>query len=213
MFYFVYRVILNVQVPNYLSFIVSGILPWVFFSSTVTESMDSLVSNQHLLSHAPVPIQVFLAASTYANFINYLPSLPLIWLIVWLDSSSVLNFKSLLILPLSVELLLFTYAISFLLACLYVFLRDLKHLVGLIMQIWLYVTPILYTSAMVPEKFRWVTWLNPLSGFFITFRQAVFNQETIDIRAVGLLSLWTIALVVAAEWMRRRVGVRIVERI
>src|SRR3954469_25912945 len=75
-FYFVYQVILKVPVPNYLAFIVTGILPWVFFASTASESLESLVSGQNLLSHMPMPAQAFPAASVTTNFISFLLSWP-----------------------------------------------------------------------------------------------------------------------------------------
>src|ERR1700733_6872697 len=70
-FYFVYQVILKVPVPNYFAFIVTGILPWVFFSTTINESLESLVSGQNLLTHLPMPLQAFPAATVMTNFLSF----------------------------------------------------------------------------------------------------------------------------------------------
>src|SRR5947208_2867717 len=55
-FYFVYELIMKVPVPHYLAFIVTGIIPWVFFAGTIGESLESLVAGQNLLTHMPMPL-------------------------------------------------------------------------------------------------------------------------------------------------------------
>lgn len=212
-FFFVYRVILNVQIPNYLSFIISGILPWVFFVSSVTESLDSLVAGHQLLNHAPVPIQIFPAAATITHFINLLPSIPLILLITWFDTQQGPSWSWLLVVPLSIALFVFTYSLSFLLACLFVYLRDLKYMIAIVVQLWMYITPVLYRENMVPEKFRWVTWVNPLSGFFISLRKAIFEHSLPDPGPLSVFLIWTLGLLLMAEWVRRVSHSRIVEKL
>lgn len=212
-FYFVYKVVLKVQIPNYLSYIVSGLLPWVFFVTSVNESMESLVASHGLLTHAPVPIQIFPASCAVTNFVNFIPSVPLIFLITSLESGQLPSWSGLWILPLSFLLFIFTYSLSFILACLYVYLRDLKHLIGIIIQLWLYVTPVLFSAEMIPDRFRWVLWANPLSGFFIALREALFLHRSPGIESAGLFALYTVVTLVLAEQVRRASASRIVEKL
>lgn len=212
-YFFVYKVVLKISVPNYLSFIVSGILPWTFFVTSVNESMDSLVSSHGLLTHAPVPIQIFPASCTVTNFVNFLPSIPLIFLVTYLETGLSASWTWLWMFPLAVLLFIFTYSLSFILACLYVYLRDLKHLIGLIVQLWLYVTPILFSPSMVPEQFRWVIWANPLSGFFVSLRMALFEHRAPTLDAIGVFAAWTLLLLLVGERVRRKYSSKIVEKL
>ncbi len=212
-FYFVYKVILKIEIPNYLGFVVSGILPWIFFVTSVNESMESLVASHGLLTHAPVPIQIFPASCTITNFVNFLPSVPLILAILWLESGIGPSWEWLWIIPLCAMLFVFTYSLSFLLACLYVYLRDLKHLIGILVQLWMYLTPILYTVSMVPERFQWVVWANPLSGFFISFRRVLIDHSSPGLLALGCFSGWTLGLLILGEMVRKKSSSRIVEKL
>ena len=210
-YYFVYRVVLKVDVPNYLSFIVSGILPWVFFTSSVNESMDSLVNGYLLLNHAPVPIQVFPLASTLTNFINFVPSISLILLISWLDTGVAPGLEAILIIPLCLAFFVFTYSLSFLLACTYVYLRDLKYLISIGIQLWMYLTPILYRAEMVPERYRLILYLNPLAGFFSVLRKLLFNQSLPNLGELSSFLITTVLLLLFGEFIRARYARRLVE--
>lgn len=212
-YFFVYKLVLKVEIDNYLSYIVSGILPWVFFVSSVNESMESLVASHGLLTHAPVPIQIFPASCTVTNFVNFLPSIPIIFLVTAVENPHAISATWFWVIPLSCLLFIFTYALSFLLACLYVFLRDLKHLIGIAIQLWMYVTPVLFSADMVPERFRWLVLANPLSGFFICLRQALFEQSAPHLGPLVAFSVWTAVVLVLGEAVRVWSSSRIVEKL
>lgn len=212
-YYFVYDVILDIQVPNYLAYIVSGILPWVFFSASVNESLDSLVSGYHLLTHAPIPIQLFPAASTFANFSNFMISIGLVYIVVALTSTTPMTLWAVMVIPLSMLLLVFTYSFAFLLACMFVFLRDIKHLINIIMQLWLYVTPILYIETMIPTEFRWIAWVNPIHGYFVGIRQCLFEPSISNFNPIINFILWTAGTLLFAEWVRSRYSHLLIEKL
>ena len=212
-YYFVYKLVLHVEIPNYLSFIMTGILPWTFFAASLTESMESVVSGHHLLIHAPVPMQLFPASATFTNFFNFIVSAPLIFGLVWWELGQPPGLVSLYFFPLSLALCVFTYALGFLMAAMFVLFRDLKHLIGVIVQLWLFITPVLYRAEMTPEKFRWLLWVNPLTGFFVCERQVLLENVSPDPRYLGLLTAWTVGTLCLAEAVRRRVGLRLIEKI
>ena len=212
-YFFVYKVVLKVNIPNYISFIMTGILPWTFFAASLTESLESLVAGHQLLIHAPVPIQIFPASATFTNFFNFIISTPLILALIWFDTGTAPNATVLWFLPLSLCLCVFTYALGFLMATLFVYFRDLKHLIGLIVQLWLFVTPVLYKAEMTPEKYRWVMWLNPLTGYFVTVREVLLEGRSPDPQFMILFLVWTAGCLVLAELTRRMVGLTLVEKI
>ena len=77
MYYFVFQVVLQLQMPQYLVFILVGILPWSFLNLTVLEGMEGVVGNVALLSKVPVPIQVFAFSGAVTNLINLFLSMPI----------------------------------------------------------------------------------------------------------------------------------------
>jgi len=211
-FYFVYQVILKIQIPNYMAFILTGILPWVFFSTTVLECLESLVSGQNLLSQLPMPLQVFPAAAVITNFVSFLLALPIVAAtFIW--SGIELHWGMLAVIPLMLLLYLFTYSLSFVLACLFVMFRDLKHIFGIFVGLWMYCTPVLYSAEMVPANYQWVLWINPLSGFFVGVRDVLLLNRPTDPVLFYSFAGWTVAFFILANWMRMAVGPRLVERL
>lgn len=211
-FYFVYQIVLKVPVPNYLAFIVVGILPWVFFSSTVNEGFDMLVAGQNLLTHIPMPIQGFSAAAVMTNFASFLIAVPIILGVILISGLS-LSLNSLWFFPLAAILFLFTYSLSFIFACFFVLFRDLKYLFSIAVQVWLYFTPILYPAEMIPEQFRWALYANPLSGFFVNIQRILLEGKGMDWAMAGSFLGWSILLALFANYLRVRVAPFLVEKL
>lgn len=164
-YYFVFKLVLKVDRPHYLPFILCGVLPWAFFVQSLTESTESLVANQSLISKIPIPIQVFPYVVTLTNFSTLAFSLPVIYLLTLLSGVTP-GFESLLAIYFMGCLLIFCYSLGAVLSIFYVYLRDLRHALSLIIQIWFYATPILYDRSMIPEKYQFLLYLNPVGPMF-----------------------------------------------
>jgi lipopolysaccharide transport system permease protein len=211
-FYFLYQIILHIAVPNYLAFIVTGIFPWAFFSTTVSEGLDSLVTGHNLLTNLPVPIQAFPAASVISNFFSLLFSIPILAGVLAFNHIEP-HWSAVILLPLTVGLFVFTYSFAFILGSLYVLFRDLKHMFSIVIQLWMYCTPIVYSADMIPKNFQWTLYLNPLSGYFVTVRDTLLYNRTPDPAMVWTFVGWTLAMFLAGNILRVTIGPGLVERI
>lgn len=211
-FYYLYQVILKIPVPNYLAFVVSGLLPWYFLSSTITESLEALVAGEELITQVPVPIQSFPAATVLVNILNFVVSFPILIGVLWF-SGVPLTWNVLWFLPLCGILFLFTYGLAFLLASLFVVLRDLRYILSLALQVWFYATPILYPVHMIPEKFRWILDLNPVAGFFVNARLTLIDGQPLNWMWVGHLSCWALVTLTLAIVICQRYSYKLVEKL
>lgn len=211
-FYYLFKVILKIETPNYLAFMVVGLIPWYFFSSTMTESMEALVSSRSLITHVAVPLQAFPAASVFGNIVGFVAALPILLGALFLDGVS-LTWNALWIFPLCLILFFYVYGLAFILSTLFVVLRDLKHMFSLFLQLWLYATPILYPVSMVPERFEWILKLNPLSGYFISMRNVLVEGQVPELFWVMHFSVWTLATLVFAIAICNFYSYRLVERL
>ncbi len=171
-YYFVFKIILKVQIPHYLAFVLSGVMPWAFFNQTVLEGMESIVGNWGIVSKVPIPIQVFSYVNALTNLTTLFLAIPvLIGASVFTDvplSLSVLCLPFLLL-----ALFLIAYFVSLILSILFVFFRDLRHLMGIILQLWFYATPVIYEEGMIPNKHRWIIEVNPLATVFIAIHKVM----------------------------------------
>ena len=211
-YYFVFKVVLSVQMPHYLPFILSGVLPWTFFSQTLSEGMESIAGNWSLISKVPVPVQVFPCICSLTNFFTFLISLPVLFMAGWLSDAP---FRLPLIsLPFFViALLSMTYSFALILAIIFVYLKDLRHLLNIILQLWFYGTPILYNENMIPAKYQFILALNPVAGIFTSLHQILIRGEWPATWHWIHVTLWTGSILVISAFFHKFYSRDIVENI
>jgi len=182
----------------------AAMLPWQFFSTALGESSNSLIGNANLISKVYFPRLLIPAGSIIASFVDFLITSGLmaglmIWYQFWPD-------WRILALPLFMGLAFATALGAGLWLCaLSVKYRDFRYIVPFIVQFGLYVSPVGFSSAIVPEKWRLLYSLNPLVGVIDGFRWAMLRgQVALDFRAV-VVSLVVVGLLVASGiWYFRR---------
>jgi lipopolysaccharide transport system permease protein len=171
---------LLVGMPNngmpYLVFFYCGLMPWTFFSAAITTSHMSLVGNSHLITKVYFPRIVLPIAATCALLVDLLIMCAILLGLVFYYGMGIT--KSFALVPALLVLTVFL-ALDFgiWLAALTVKYRDIRHALPFILQLWMFLTPVVYPLSIVPEKWRWVMFLNPLTGVVEGLRSAVAGQE------------------------------------
>ena len=184
-------------------FYYSGLLPWLYFSTTLTTAGNSMVQNTNLVTKVYFPRVILPASVSISGLLDFLVgSTLLVGMIVWHDlpvGPSILLWP-VLILP----LFLITLGVALLLAALNVQYRDVKYAIPFIVQMGMFVTPVIYPSSAIPERFRWLLALNPMTGIIEGFRYAIVPTDDFALRTV-LISLVSSTLVfgVGFFWFRR----------
>jgi ABC-type polysaccharide/polyol phosphate export permease len=209
-YYFVFNVVMNVQIPFRLVFFMSGILFWNFISQTIMEGMDSLVGNMGLVTKVPVPLNVFPFVGTITNLITLLFSMPILLGAAILSGAPLST--SLVLMPIyGLLLFLMIYSISFCLGVLYVFLRDLKHLMGIVISIWFYASPVIYNDHMIPEKYKWILYANPFGMFFSDMHLIWTQGGWPSLSHFLVFSSWSLSFVFAAIFFYKKFSKGLVE--
>lgn len=168
------------QLPSggapYPILVFAALLPWQFFANALTESSNSLVNNSSMISKVYFPRLVVPTSSVIVSFVDFLISFAL--LIVLMVIYRFVPSWRILSLPLF-TLLAFGAAMGggLWLAALNVRYRDFKHLVPFIVQIGLYISPVGFSSSVVPERWRLLYSLNPLVGVIDGFRWAILGGD------------------------------------
>lgn len=176
-------------------FYFSALLPWIFFSATISNAGMSLVSNANLLTKIYFPRIILPATAALVSFVDFMiGSIMLVGFILYYQTP--LGWSLLLWPALVVPLVLLALGVGMFLAALNVKYRDIKYVIPFGIHLWMYLTPIIYPSSMIPERFQWLLALNPLTGLIETFRYALVQSRTVNWNHL-LLSL-TITLVVFA---------------
>jgi lipopolysaccharide transport system permease protein len=179
-----------------------GLLPWSYFAGAVTRSSMSLVGNSNLLSKVYFPrILIPLSAilSALVDFAIAFAILIVLMLVYGVAPAP----SSVLLLPLSFLMAVASLGIGMLLASLNVRYRDVQHAIPFLIQLWMFATPVVYPASLVPEKWRLVFALNPLTGIIEAFRASALGRP-IDWLQLGISLAMAIAVFVFGLWQFRR---------
>lgn len=191
----VFSKILVSNIPHYGIFILSALLPWTFFSQCLSYAVDSVVANGDLIKKVSVSKSVFPLAAVVSNMINLLLSIIPLAIIVLLVGLPFFPTWAFLPVPL-LALMIFAAGGTFFFATANVYYRDVAHIVQILLQVWFYVTPIIYPLTIFPASARWMFQLNPLIYPLNDVRLAVYYgqmprlQSVLASFACGLVALF-----------------------
>jgi ABC-2 type transport system permease protein len=199
----VFSRILRFQVEHYEVFIISALLPWVFFSQSIGYSMESIVSNGELLKKVKIAKSVFPVAAVLSNIINFLLSLLPLALILLIVRFPFHWTWFYLPVPL-IALVLFTQGCGFFFAAANVFFRDVSHIVQIILSGWFYLSPVMYSLDFLPQEYHTFFRLNPMLYLLNQFRLAIYYGELPAMKAVLLcLAIGLVTLILGYAYFRR----------
>jgi len=186
----------------YPIFVYAGLLPWNFFSTAVTNSSNSLVGNATLITKVYFPRLVIPGATVGAALVDFAIATTVLLAMMFYYGVAV-GWSILMALPLVVLVTLVAIAVGMWMSALNVKYRDVRYALPFLMQIWLYVTPVIYPVSFIPRQWRWMLLLNPMTGVIEGFRSAFFARP-FEWSALGASTVLTLALLAYAVFSFRR---------
>ncbi len=169
----VFSTIMTANIPHFAIFLLCVLLPWTFFSQSLTYAAESIVGNGDLIKKVSVPKLVFPVAAVVSNMINFVLSMiPLVLIVIAMRHPFHLTWFYLPV-PLF-ALTIFTLGATFFFAAANVYYRDVAHILQVLLNVLFYVTPIIYSIDFIPAKDRWMLKLNPLQYMLNGFRLSVY---------------------------------------
>jgi ABC-type polysaccharide/polyol phosphate export permease len=169
----VFSTIMSFNIPHYAIFLLSVLLPWTFFTQSLSYAVEAIVSNGDLIKKVRVAKLVFPVAAVVSNMINLLLSLIPLVLIVLLMRHPFYSTWLYLPVPLA-ALTIFTLGGTFFFAAANVYYRDVAHILQIVLQAWFYITPIIFSIDFFPPKYRFLFKLNPIQYILNGFRLSVY---------------------------------------
>jgi len=208
-FYILFGVLVRVptgEVPYHLFFL-SAFVVWQFFSQVVTYSTNSLVGNIGVIIKSYFPRLALPLASVASLLVDFGVSILILLVFLLIDGDFPITLRYLLLPVLLVITAIFSSGVGLLFGALTVVFRDMRNLLGFILMIWMYLTPIMYPLSVVPEKYRILLYLNPLTSLVESFQWVFLHQG--DLPRIGyLLISCVVALLI---WFSGAVAFRAME--
>ena len=186
----------------YPIFVFSGLIAWTFFSSAVTAGGNSLLGASTMISKVYFPRLVIPIASIGVSVIDF--GISFILLIFMMALYSIAPGWQVLLLPFFLTgLFLSALGLSMWLSAITVVYRDFRFVIPFMIQIWMYLTPVIYPLSFVPEKWRWLIYFNPIVGWVSGIRSALLNQPIDWWGVLTSLILTSIIVVFGLRYFKR----------
>lgn len=187
----------------YPLFVFAGLLPWTFFSNAVTNCSNSLVGSANLITKVYFPRLLIPGAAVSAGLVDFI--IAFLILLGMMGYYGVAPGINVLLLPVLIALTtLLALGTGLWLSALNVKYRDIRYALPFVIQLWMFVSPVIYPTKMIPERWHWVFWLNPLTGVIENFRIALLGQKPIAWEALTCSAIITLTLLVYAAYAFRR---------
>jgi lipopolysaccharide transport system permease protein len=184
-------------------FYFSALVPWTYFSATVSRGGMSLVSNNALLTKIYFPRMILPAGISLANLVDFM--IGSVFLLGFIVYYNVPIGPHLMLWPLLVVLLmLLAFGISAFVAAVNVKYRDVQHALPFVVQLLMFFSPIIYPSNLIPERFQWLLALNPLTGIIEGFRYVMAPDRPYDWTLLQVAVVVTLAVFVGGVAYFRR---------
>ncbi len=174
-FFVLFKVVIRLPMENYILFLVAGLFPWQWFANSVTSASSCFLSNSTLIRKVMFPRCFLVAAAVLGDLVHFVITIPIIVLfmlghhkypsVVWLAGVPLLVAGQFLL----------TYGIATAVATCNLFFRDLERLTSIAMMLWFYLTPVVFSEAMVPAAYRWLLYLNPMAMFIVCWRSLLLE--------------------------------------
>ena len=186
----------------YPLFTLSGLLLWLFFANAVTNSTNSLVSNANLITKVYFPRMFIPAASVGAGLVDLAVAFLLLMILCFYYRVALT--LNLLLLPIFIFLMaLLALGVGLLSAAVTVKYRDLRHALPFIIQLWMFASPVIYPTSIVPERWKWLVTINPVAGIIEGFR-ACLTGGSFDWLHVAISTVIIVMLLVCSAYTFRR---------
>jgi len=210
-FYIAFNIILGVQIQNFPLFILSALFPWTWFSTSVSASTVSLISNKSLVKKFLFPKHYLLMASVLSQGIHFVFSLPIIIILVYIYGKHVDIIWLIGIPVLLIIQFIITIGLSLAVSVINVYFMDFQFIVAFLLQVLFWITPIVYKFDNIPEIYRILfLYVNPLTPLMSSWRE-LFMSNTIYWNWVGIALLGSIVILFLGLLVFRRLSKRIDE--
>ncbi len=211
-FYVIFRSVLAINIPNYHLFVFCGLLVWGWFQSSLLAAAGAITDNRELLRRPGFPLAILPVIPLITQCVHFMLALPILLTFVVLAGGPLTS--ALLAVPAVTAIqFLLTMSLAYLVATLQVRFRDTQHVVGVLLLMLFYVSPVIYDTAFVADAYAPVYGLNPLVHLIGAYRSAFLRGEPPDVHILVTLGTLSAGLLWFAHAIFVRASYRFAEQL
>ena len=189
----VFPYIMRIKVENYLIYLITGIIPWTFFTSAINTGIISILSNADIIKKVFFPRIILPISSVTSALVNFFISCIII--LVFCIFGGVGISASLLWLPL-VALIQYVMLLgfTFILSAIEMYMRDIEHIVNFVLAMAFYATPILYTPDIFPDNLSWILKINPMAYLVNAYRDIFLYHQNPSLYGLIIVGVFSVVI-------------------
>ena len=187
----VFPYIMRIQEKDYLIFLITGVIPWNFFTTVISQGTTTILINANIIKKVYFPREILPISVVLSGLINFLISCIIILVFLIIGGLGITPYILYLPLICIIQFVL-SLSIVFVLCAIDIYVRDTEYIVNFIIMLLFYLTPVLYSPNMLPARFRFILALNPMSHIINAYRDIFYVQRTpelINLSIVGMASV------------------------
>jgi lipopolysaccharide transport system permease protein len=171
-----FKYVMKIKVPNFPIFLFSALLPWNFLSSTLSMGVTSITENSNLVKKVYFPREVLPLSIVLVNLFHFCLSF-LVLIPALLFFKIIPGFSFLFLVVIVFFQTLFVLGLTLLVSALDVYYKDVKHFLEVLLNLWFWLTPIIWPLNLVPEKLQDYVYLNPFTAFVQAYRDIILDNR------------------------------------
>jgi len=200
---FIFPLILKTTQPYYVIFVCVGLIPWTFFTATVSQSTWAVIGNANIVKKVYFPREILPISIVTSNMVNFLISTIIIIVFCLVYGLGITKYIIFYPIVLIIQYIL-QLGFSLILSAITVYFRDLEHFVQIALMLLFYATPIVYAGDTIPEAFSFIINYNPMAHIINAYRDIFYNQTRPDFHSLAIVTGVALALVIIGYFLFKK---------
>ena len=197
---------------DYTVFMVCGLIPWAYFTTVINRASFIMIENGNILKKVYFPRSILPLSLVTSETINFLVSCIIILVFIVIKGFGISKFILFFPLVLLIQYVLLL-GIALIFSAVTVYMRDIQHFIGVVLQLLFYATPIVYSIDTIPENFRWILKWNPMTYIIEGYRAIFYNQTMPDLKSLGVLGIISIIILIVGYLLFNKLQKRFAEEL
>lgn len=177
----VFKVILRSTISKYYLFLFVALIPWMFFASSVVGGSTCIVAQKDMVKKIYFPREVLPIAHVTSAFVNMLLCFIVIFVVVIASGTPINPLALLCLVPVWIVEYILALGMAFFTCSITVYMRDMEHILSILIMAWQYLTPIMYSDDMIPAKYKLIFNLNPMTPVIKAYRTILYESKVPDL--------------------------------
>lgn len=170
----VFSVIMKSGIEKFYLFLFVALVPWIFFNTCLSTGTIAVMGQQEMVKKIYFPREILPIAFTTSQFVNMLLSFIVIFIVLIFESVKIAPIAFCYLPVVMISEYMLALGMTFIASSLAVYFRDIEHIFGILSMAWMYMTPVLYSIEQIPEQYRGIAYINPMTSIIIAYRDILY---------------------------------------